>query len=80
MPLKSDWSDSEEEEDIHEQNKEGKIKDWDSDLQNQKELEEQGIKNSNNEAPNQAQNSHPHLICKHSPHSPPKLLWTGTVI
>ena len=43
MPLKSDWSDSEEEEkDTNEQHEE-EIEDWDSDLQKQKELKQQEL-------------------------------------
>ena len=52
MPLKSDWSNSEEENDFKKQNEEKKeIEDWDGDIQKQKELEKQEHKNSNIKTP-----------------------------
>ena len=50
MPLKSDWLDLEGEKDTQKQNKEEEIENWDSDLQNWKELEEQELYNNNNKA------------------------------
>ena len=49
MPLKSDWSDpSEEEKDFMKQNEaQEEIQDWDSNIQKQKELKEQILKNNN---------------------------------
>ena len=44
MPIKSDWSDLEEEKDSNEQNKKGEeIEDWDGNLENQKEWKEQKL-------------------------------------
>ena len=69
LPLKSDWSDSEEEEKgTNEQNKEEEIEDGVSDLQHQKEIKDQELKNNNTKTPNKAQNPHPHQTLKTQEH------------
>ena len=54
MPLKSEWSESEDQEiDIKKQNEvEEEVEDWNGDLQRQKELKEQELKNNKINPPN----------------------------
>ena len=68
MPLKSDWSDSEEEEkDTKEQNNiEEEVEDWDSDLQKT----EQELKNNITKTSKLALNTLPCQTQKHLPHRP----------
>ena len=53
---------------------EEEIEEWDGNLQKQKELQEQELKNNNTKTPNQAQNPHQAPVTqKYSPHSSPTL-------
>ena len=80
MPLKSDWSDSEEEKDMQEQNEDEEIEDWDLLCKNKKNWKNKKLRTMR--PPNQAQNphSHPHQVLKHFPHRLLKHLWTDMVL